>query len=38
MPAKDIFHETVKHALIKENWVITHDPYWIKLTESDINI
>jgi hypothetical protein len=38
MPARDIFHDTVKRALIKEDWVITHDPYWIKLVDSDINI
>jgi len=38
MPAKDIFHENVKRALIKEEWIITHDPYWIKLADSDINV
>ena len=26
MPAKDIYHDTVKHALIKDGWTITHDP------------
>lgn len=26
MPARDIYHETVKQALIKGGWVITHDP------------
>ncbi len=25
--AKDIFHHLVKEALIKDGWVITHDPY-----------
>jgi hypothetical protein len=24
--AKDIFHETVKEALIKDGWIITDDP------------
>lgn len=38
MPAKDIFHNHVKHALIKDDWIITHDPYWIKLIDSDINV
>ena len=38
MPAKDIFHHHVKHALKKEHWIITHDPYWIKLVDSDINV
>lgn len=27
MSAKDKFHETVKTALQKDRWVITHDPY-----------
>lgn len=27
MPAKDTFHDVVIAALIKEGWVITHDPY-----------
>ncbi len=26
MPAKDIYHDTVKNALIKDGWTITHDP------------
>jgi hypothetical protein len=26
MPARDIYRETVKRALIKEGWTITHDP------------
>ena len=38
MPAKDIFHEAVKRALQKDQWTITHDPYWIKLADSDINV
>jgi hypothetical protein len=31
MPAKDIFHDCVKHALIKDGWTITHDPLRIRL-------
>ena len=27
MPAKDVYHQVVKKALIKTNWTITHDPY-----------
>jgi hypothetical protein len=38
MPARDFFHQQVKQALIKEGWVITHDPYWIKLADSDMNV
>ncbi|MEA5467509.1 element excision factor XisH family protein [Spirulina sp. 06S082] len=29
MPAKDVYHEAVKNALIKEGWAITADPYFI---------
>jgi hypothetical protein len=31
MPGKDIYHDTVKNALIKDNWKITHDSLRIKL-------
>jgi hypothetical protein len=31
MPAKDIYHNTVKNALIKDGWIITHDPLRIRL-------
>jgi hypothetical protein len=26
MPARDVYHQTVKQALIKDGWTITHDP------------
>ncbi len=26
MPRRDLYHETVRNALIKEGWTITHDP------------
>ncbi len=29
MPAKDFYHETVKTALERDGWTITHDPYRI---------
>lgn len=35
MAAKDKFHEAVKQALIKENWLITHDPLNLKFGEFD---
>ena len=38
MSAKDIFHNAVKQALLKDHWNVTHDPYWIKLADSDINV
>jgi XisH protein len=31
MPAKDRYHDTVKNALIKDGWTITHDPLRIRL-------
>ncbi|HEY9597059.1 MAG TPA: element excision factor XisH family protein [Cyanophyceae cyanobacterium] len=31
MPAYDIYHQTVKIALVKDGWTITHDPYRIRL-------
>lgn len=33
MPAKDIYHDAVKNALIKDGWTITFDPYPIKYEE-----
>jgi hypothetical protein len=27
MPAKDVYHDHVKHALIRDGWTITHDPF-----------
>ncbi len=33
MPAKDIYHDAVKQALIKEGWTITADPYTIEYEE-----
>lgn len=31
MPAKDLYHNIVRKALEKEGWVVTHDPYFIRL-------
>ncbi len=33
MPAKDIYHDTVKNALIKESWTITHEQYKLIIGE-----
>jgi hypothetical protein len=38
MPAKDFYHETVKIALIKDQWVITHDPLTLKLGKKDFYV
>lgn len=27
MPAHDLYHNQVKHALVKDGWTITHDPF-----------
>lgn len=36
MPARDIYHDAVKSALIKDNWAIVADPYLIQC--QDINL
>lgn len=36
MPKKDIYHDTVKHALIKDGWTITHDPFTLSLGKTDV--
>ncbi len=36
--AKDIFHDIVKDALVKDGWTITHDPYQIKTKGITYNI
>jgi hypothetical protein len=33
MSAKDLIHDAVKAALIKDGWTITHDPYTIEFAE-----
>jgi hypothetical protein len=38
MPAKDIFHDAVKHALILDGWVITNDPLSLKVGRKDLFI
>lgn len=30
MPARDLFHRAVRNALIRDGWVITHDPLHIE--------
>jgi XisH protein len=34
MSRKDQFHEAVKHALEKDSWLITHDPFTIQISEA----
>lgn len=36
MPAKDIYHNTVKNALIKDGWTITDDPLILSIGKKDL--
>lgn len=36
MPAKDTYHNAVKNALIKDGWIITADPYFIKYEDAEL--
>ncbi|NER51737.1 MAG: fatty-acid oxidation protein subunit alpha [Symploca sp. SIO1A3] len=38
MPAKDLFHHAVRHALEKEDWIVTHDPLHIELPDIEVYI
>ena len=38
MPAKDIYHNTVRNALIKDGWTIIYDPLGIKIAPRDLYI
>lgn len=38
MPAKDIYHDTVRTALDKDGWTITHDPLIIRWGKIDLYI
>jgi hypothetical protein len=36
MSAKDLYHDVVKTALIKDGWTITHDPYTLSAGCTDV--
>jgi hypothetical protein len=38
MPARDHIHDAVKHALIKDGWTITDDPYTIEYEDATVFI
>ncbi|KAM3114876.1 element excision factor XisH family protein [Phormidesmis sp. 146-33] len=38
MPAKDLYHNTVKTALIKDGWTITDNPLTLAIGERDLYI
>ena len=38
MSARDLFHEAVRQALEKEEWLITHDPLEVQFEEVTLKI
>ena len=38
MPAKDLYHECVKRALMKDGWTITHDPLRLSWGSKDMYV
>jgi hypothetical protein len=38
VPARDAFHEHVRHALERDGWTITHDPLHIKLKKRNLYV
>jgi len=38
MPAKDLYHDAVRNALIKDRWTITEDPYRLTWGERDFYV
>jgi XisH protein len=38
MPAKDLFHDCVRHALIHDGWTITHDPLRLTWGDKDLYV
>jgi hypothetical protein len=38
MPAFDLYHDAVKQALLKDGWVITHDPLHLRWGRKDMYV
>jgi hypothetical protein len=38
MPAKDVFHDNVKNALLKDTWSVTNEQFYIRSGGVDIYI
>jgi len=38
MPARDLFHENVRNALVKDGWTVTHDPLALKWGTTDLYV
>jgi hypothetical protein len=36
MPARDVYHHSLKSALIKDGWTITHDPYTLTFGQRNV--
>jgi hypothetical protein len=36
--ARDLFHEAVRKALVKDGWTITHDPYPIRILDFKLDV
>lgn len=36
--ARDIYHNNVRDALIKDGWTITHDPFQVQYSDADLSI
>ena len=36
MPARDLYHDNLKTALIKDGWIITDDPYTMKFEDATL--
>jgi hypothetical protein len=36
MSARDIYHDAVKSALVKDGWTITHDPYTLTFGQRNV--
>ncbi len=38
MPARDIYHNAVRNALVKDGWTITRDPFPLKWGQKDMYV
>ena len=36
--ARDIYHNNVREALLKDGWTITHDPFQVQYGDADLSI
>lgn len=38
MPAKDLYHDQLKTALVKDGWTVTHDPYTLTFGQKSVDV